>query len=47
MKRGGVLAKLSGGEEKIEITPEQIGAVDRDELRLVTSGREIFGREHA
>jgi sporulation protein YlmC with PRC-barrel domain len=46
VKRGGVLARLAGADEKIEISAEQLGAVDSD-VRLVTSGQEIFGREHA
>jgi uncharacterized protein YrrD len=45
--RRGALAKLARAQETVEIGPDQIGTVDRDEVRLVTSGREIFEREHA
>lgn len=47
VKRGGALARLGGAEGKIEIGAEQIGAVDGDYVRLITSGREILGRERA
>jgi sporulation protein YlmC with PRC-barrel domain len=47
VKRGAGLVRLGRADEKIEINADQIGAVDGDEVRLITSGREIFGREHA
>lgn len=47
VRRGGVLERAAGRAETLEIDAEQIGQVDEDELRLVTSGAEILGRKHA
>jgi sporulation protein YlmC with PRC-barrel domain len=47
VRRGGVLERITGGGETFEIDAEQIGQVDDDELRLVTSGAEILGRQKA
>jgi sporulation protein YlmC with PRC-barrel domain len=47
VKRVGVLERLGGVEEKIEIGADQIGAVDWDDVRLITSGHDIARREHA
>jgi sporulation protein YlmC with PRC-barrel domain len=47
VRRGGALDRIAGGGATLEIDAEQIGHVDHDELRLVTSGAEILGRQRA
>jgi sporulation protein YlmC with PRC-barrel domain len=47
VRRGGLLERVAGKAETVEIDAEQIGQIDDDELRLVTSGAEIFGRQRA
>jgi len=47
VRRGGVLERIGGGGQMIDVDAEQIGEVDQDELRLVASGAELLGRQHA
>ena len=47
VRRGGALDRIAGGGQLIDVDAEQIGQVGPDELRLVASGAELFGRQHA
>jgi sporulation protein YlmC with PRC-barrel domain len=47
VRRGGVLERIAGDGQTFEIDVQQIGQVDDDELRLITSGAEILGRQRA
>ena len=47
VRRGGALERIGGGGQLLDVDAEQIGQVEPDELRLVASGAELFGRQHA
>jgi sporulation protein YlmC with PRC-barrel domain len=47
VRRGGALERETGGGQTFEIDAEQVRQVDHDELRLVSSGAEVLGRQHA
>jgi sporulation protein YlmC with PRC-barrel domain len=47
VRRGGVLERVAGDGQTFEIDVQQVGQVDDDELRLITSGAEILGRQRA